>query len=261
MEGAILYKCNIPSCPFEYYGTSRAQLRHHLDGHAQGKHYCVDCNIFLLTTNKHWKTPTHKKKAEQRLLNATPEHLGMDTTQCTLSCNVLMYYIARIQTIVTIAQENQQQQQVANSQIYKPPSIEHLQPNHNPPVHPNVVQEPPAPQIDPIQFDVISRAVDLEEELLTKFSEDLEALDDDNQNKSNQKPELWQLYKNVHSLSFMYVCTMQLGIGRTSIEKLLRLLHNPNFDMAAVAPSFYLLKRVEDATIPKIVRSPPPLSL
>jgi hypothetical protein len=36
------------------------------------------------------------------------------------------------------------------------------------------------------------------------------------------------------------------------IEVLLKHIHNPHFDPAKIAPSYYLLDRVEQATIPKI---------
>lgn len=66
------------------------------------------------------------------------------------------------------------------------------------------------------------------------------------------RPSIFQQYNNPSTLRLVSLCN-ELGLGETAYGKLLNAISAPEFNVAEVAPTHFLAKKVESTTIPHIV--------
>lgn len=139
--------------------------------------------------------------------------------------------------------------------IHPLPPQHHLQPSGKSVVlQDNDVVEPDTPVVVPPVEDYHARISAMQqavqEPILNPMDEFEGYLDD---KPKRGRTEVWSDYDNAVAKAFIYLCRIELGIGREAVDKLLKFLHDPLFDSDKLPPSYYLFSRLENATIPKTV--------
>jgi hypothetical protein len=248
----ILFPCDITTCKFV---GERSKWKLHMREHSLGKSYCLACNKFLERLDKHVKTKGHIEN--EKAICEPPGNNVCIWVRCAFGSGDANFGTAVVTPLPTLPQTIPVRAPLIPSQIHAVPTAPHahLQPDVRPMIDHNFAHENDIPDnISAPHIDLGVRASAMQYELDAEASlEDTIAYEYDQLAQQLGRSESWREYENAESRAFMYVCRNELHLGPTRIGKLARMIHNPYFDASKIAPTYYLLDRVEQATIPTIV--------